>query len=204
MLIYGASGHAKVIIDCLQSNDQQVKAIFDDNPTVKKLLDYEVEHHYAPGLYPGELLIIAIGNNQIRKKIAEKVADSNPPPKALCHTTSIISGNVQMGKGVVVLHNSVIQSSTQLGNHVIVNTGATVDHDCKLADFVHIAPNATLCGGVSVGEGTLIGAGSVVIPTVKIGAWSVIGAGAVVKEDIPDYSMVVGNPGRIVKRFDPE
>jgi len=201
MIIYGASGHAKVIIDCLKVRGQSVNAIFDDNPKVKRLLNLDVLHNYGSDLYPGEELIIAIGNNQIRKRLADKISNSHPPPPALYHTSTIIAENVKMGKGTVVLHNAVIQSSTSIGSYTIINTGATVDHDCVLGDFVHIAPNATLCGGVSVGEGTLIGAGSVAIPTVKIGKWCVIGAGSVVIKDVPDYTLVVGNPGKVVKKL---
>ena len=202
MIIYGASGHAKVILDCLKAQGVTVKAIFDDNPKVRKLLELDVHHNYSSELYPDEELIIAIGNNQIRKKIADKISIFNPPPLALCDPSTTISNNVHIGKGSVILHQAVIQSSTSTGKYVILNTGATVDHDCMLGDFVHIAPNTTLCGGVSVGEGTLVGAGSVVIPNIKIGKWSVIGAGSVIIEDVPDYSLVVGNPGKVIRKLD--
>ena len=201
MIIYGASGHAKVIIDCLKAREQSVNAIFDDNPEVKKILDLDVRHDYSADLFPGEELIIAIGNNRIRRNLADKISRSNPPPAFLSDPSTIISKNVNIGHGTVVLHNAVIQSSTSVGKYVIVNTGATVDHDCILGDFVHIAPNATLCGIVSVGEGTLVGAGAVIIPTIKIGKWCVIGAGSVIIEDVPDYSLVVGNPGKIIKKL---
>ena len=74
-----------------------------------------------------------------------------------------------------------------------------MDHDCSLEDFVHICPHATLCGNVSVGEGTQIGAGATVIQGIKIGKWCMIGAGAVIIEDVPDYSVVVGVPGKVIK-----
>ena len=201
MIIYGASGHAKVIIDCLMAQGQSINVIFDDNPKVKKLLNLDVRHDYGSDLFPGEALIIAIGNNTIRKNLADEISNSNPPPTALCDPSTIISENVNIGDGSVVLHNAVIQSSTSIGKYVIINTGATVDHDCLLGDYVHVAPNTTLCGGVSIGEGTLVGAGSVVIPTINIGKWCVIGAGSVIIEDVPDYSLVVGNPGKVIKKL---
>ena len=201
MLIYGASGHAKVILDCLIESDEPVRAIFDDNPMIKKLLDQDVIHNYRSDLFPGENLLIAIGDNKIRKTLADKISIAHPPPSAIINHSAVISEDVQLGLGTVVLHNATIQSSTKSGNYVIINTGSTVDHDCLLGDFVHIAPNSTLCGGVTVGEGTLIGAGSVVIPTISIGKWCVIGAGSVVINDVPDHSLVVGNPGKVVKNL---
>jgi acetyltransferase-like isoleucine patch superfamily enzyme len=85
-----------------------------------------------------------------------------------------------------------------VGRHVILNTASTVDHDCRIGDFVHIAPGAILCGQASVGEGTLVGAGATILPGVTVGKWCVIGAGAVVHRPIPDFSLAVGVPVRVV------
>jgi acetyltransferase EpsM len=52
---------------------------------------------------------------------------------------------------------------------------------------------------VKVGEGTHIGIGSSVIQGITIGKWVTIGAGAVIIRDIPDFAVVVGNPGKIIK-----
>ncbi|MFC0184902.1 DapH/DapD/GlmU-related protein [Pseudarcicella hirudinis] len=68
-----------------------------------------------------------------------------------------------------------------------------------MEDFVHISPNACICGGVSIGEGTHIGAGAIVIQGISIGRWATIGAGAVIVKNVPDYAVVVGNPGKIIK-----
>ena len=65
---------------------------------------------------------------------------------------------------------------------------------------MHISPNATLSGNVVVGTGTHIGSGAVSIQGIRIGKWCTIGAGTVVIRDVPDFSTVVGNPGRIIKR----
>jgi len=48
-------------------------------------------------------------------------------------------------------------------------------------------------------EGPHVGAGAVVIPNIIIGKWVTIGAGAVIIKDIPDFAVVVGNPGRVIK-----
>ena len=208
MILYGASGHAKVIIDCLQSQGIEITALYDDNSEIKTLLDFDVEHDLHKILALNKPIIIAIGDNHIRKSIYEKLFSSNSEhptsyvllPTSISHPSSIISSETKIEEGTVVFHNAVIQTGTLIGRHAIINTSASIDHDCKLGDFVHIAPNATLCGGITVGEGSLIGAGSVVNPNVKIGKWCVIGAGTVVTRDIPDNTMVVGNPGRVVKR----
>lgn len=196
MLLYGASGHAKVIMECLLSGQESVTAIYDDDKEKKHLLGIEILHYYSEIYHPEQKLIISIGDNKMRQKIADRV--EHPFGQAI-HQTAQISERAYFGSGSVAFHNSVVQTGAQVGDHVIINTAATVDHDCVLGDFVHVAPNATLCGSVDVGEGTLIGAGAVVLPNLKIGKWAVIGAGAVVTRDVPDNAVIVGNPGRVLK-----
>lgn len=191
--LYGASGHAKVIMDILSANGLKIAGFIDDNIQLNNFMGYPVFHE-AKGK---ESMIISIGNNLIRKKIALKLVNTNFI-KAI-HPSSSISTNSSIANGTVIMHGAIIQSCTVIGNHCIVNTSATIDHDCIINDFVHISPNATLCGNVHVGEGSQVSAGAVVIPGVKIGKWSFIAAGAIVVRDVPDNTMVMGNPATIKK-----
>ena len=193
MNLYGASGHAKVIIDILKRSKIEVSKIFDDDENINKLLGYEVTSFKE--LDKEDQFIISIGNNRIRKSISQKL--DAPFGKAI-HPGSIIDPTVTIHEGTVVMAGVVINSSVKIGKHGIINTSASVDHDCILENFVHISPNATLCGGITVGEGTQIGAGSTIIPGITIGKWCTIGAGTVVIKDVPDGATVVGNPGRVL------
>ncbi len=195
--LYGASGHAKVIMDILHSMGVDVGKIFDDNPDIHVLDGINVYHQIDDIESP---IIISIGNNTIRQKIVRK----NPDfvfGKAV-HTSSILSPDVTVGEGSVIMQGTIIQSDAHIGKHCIVNSGASVDHECFIEDFVHISPHATLCGNVTVGEGTWIGAGSTVIQSVNIGKWSVIGAGSVVVSNIPDGVVAYGNPCKIIKKIE--
>jgi len=200
MYLFGASGHAKVIIDSLKASGKKISGLFDDNPEVKELLEYSVYGSFDQDRLGDEELIISVGLNHIRKIIVEKLPENTRYGKAI-HPSAIISEYASLGEGTVVMQGAVIQSSVSIGRHSIINTAASVDHDCKIDDFVHISPNATLCGAVSVGEGSQVGAGAVVIPGVKIGKWSLVAAGAVVMKDVPDNVLVLGNPARVVKRI---
>lgn len=200
MYLFGASGHAKVIIDSLKASGKQISGLFDDNPEVKELFEYKVFGPFDPIRLGDEDLIISVGLNHIRKKITEKLPENSRYGNAI-HPSAIISEYASLGVGTVVMQGAVIQSSVSIGKHCIINTAASVDHDCKIDDYVHISPNATLCGAVSVGEGSQVGAGAVVIPGVKIGKWSLVAAGAVVMRDVPDNVLVLGNPARVVKRI---
>lgn len=194
MYLYGASGHAKVIIDILRANHEPIEALFDDNEKNDSLFDY-------PVLRPSEVcgpLIISIGNNGIRKKIALELHVEYG--KAF-HPSAIISEKSVIKEGSVVMQGAIIQSDCRIGSHCIINTGASVDHECLIGDYVHISPHCTLCGNVQVGEGAWIGAGSIIIPGVRIGKGSVVGAGSVVTKDIPDGVLAVGNRCKIIKNI---
>ena len=201
MYLYGASGHAKVIVDILELLGEKIEGIIDDNKELREFMGVPIIHHIEE-MSP---MIISIGMNERRKYIAERLMQSYKVRfgKAL-HPTAIISKLAEIGDGTVVMPRSVVQSGTVIGKHCIINSGAVVEHDCKIADFAHISPQATLCGGITVGEGTWIGAGATVIQGIKIGRWSIIGAGSVVTKDIPDGYVAYGTPCHRVRRINEE
>lgn len=195
-LLYGAGGHAKVILDILAENDFPVKLVIDDDKNLSRFKDIPVVHSLSDKDLP---LLIGIGKNRIRKKIVQAYPD-------VCYFSAIsksafISSAARIGVGSVVMQGAIIQSSSVIGEHAIINTRASIDHDCKIEDFVHIAPGVILCGDVFVGEGAFVGAGSVVLPGIRIGKWSVIGAGSVVDKDIPDGVLAVGNRCKVIKYY---
>ena len=200
MYLYGASGHAKVIIDILKSKGVEILGLFDDNPNIKSLLNYPVVGNYSPGILKNNSLIITIGVNATRQKIVSSLPSDIIYGVAI-DASALISDSARVGCGTVVMQGAVIQSSTIIGRHCIINTQASVDHDCVIEDYVHISPNSCLCGGVTIGEGTQVGAGSVIVPGIKVGKWSVVGAGSVVLRDFPDNVLVFGNPAKIVKNI---
>jgi sugar O-acyltransferase (sialic acid O-acetyltransferase NeuD family) len=197
MIVYGASGHSKVIIEILENIHTSHIEIWDD--AVKPdVWAYTVKKPLPPGMPVNDEVIIAVGANATRKKIACKLQDSVTFGKAI-HTTACVSPRATTGAGTVVMAGAVINSDTRIGKHCIINTSASIDHDCVLGDYVHISPNATLSGDVHVGEGSHIGSGASTIQGIRIGKWCNIGAGAVVIRDIPDYATAVGNPARVIK-----
>lgn len=196
MNIYGASGHAKVIIEVMNSIGCPIDTIFDDDENIIEVLNHPVSHSF-PEAALNSGTVIAIGNNRIRKSVAQEF--KGEIKEVIIHSAASVSNSVKLGRGTVVMANASINAETVIGEHCILNTGSTVEHDCIIDDFVHISPNAALAGGVWVGEGSHIGIGAVVIPGIKIGKWTTIGAGAVIIKNIPDFATVVGNPGKIIK-----
>lgn len=196
LYLYGASGHCKVVVDILQSNKEVVTAIIDDNPKTDVLLDAPVIQSGEFVFEKGQKLIVSIGDNAIRKKIVQRVGGDF---HIAIHPKSIISAFSSIGEGTIVAAGAIVNTDVVIGKHCIINTAAVVEHDCVVEDYVHVSPNASLAGEVQVGEGTHVGIGAVVIQGIKIGKWATIGAGTVIIKDVPDYAVVVGNPGRIIK-----
>lgn len=193
MVLYGASGHCKVIIDILEANNIPIDFIVDDEPKIESLLGYEVRRNCMTY----DEAIVSIGSCEIRKKIVQNI-NVKKYLKAI-HPSAIVSHRSTIDDGTVVMQGAIIQSCAKIGKHCIVNTGASISHDVKIGDFVHIAPHATITGNVEIGEGTWIGAGAVIKQGVRIGAWSMIGAGSVVVDDMPSGVIAFGNKCRVMK-----
>ena len=194
MIIFGASGHSKVVLDIIFANNQTVDVIVDHHPKVSELFGIRVTCNDE--IDAKEEAIIAIGNNKTRKIISENYAVNYV---TAFHPNSVISKYAKINSGTVVMANVVINPDAEVGRHCIINTSAVIEHDCKIGDFAHISPHAALAGNVSVGEGSHVGIGASVIQGVTIGKWATIGAGSVIIKDVPDFATVVGNPGRIIK-----
>lgn len=197
MILLGASGHAKVILDTLSSLQVEVGGVYDDDQSKVSFKGHSILGPISSFSNSESQCIISIGDNEIRRRIARSGADLTYGK--VIHPEARISKNVSIDIGTVVMSGVVINTDTEIGAHCIINTSCSIDHDCLIASFAHISPNATLAGNVSVGEGAHIGAGAVVIPGVRIGKWSKVGAGAVVIRDVADFETVVGNPAQPIK-----
>lgn len=194
--LFGASGHCKVVLDILLLNNFSPKAIYDDSPEENSLWGIPVLNSDKLSENAPDSFLISIGNNLHRKKISNKY---HLHYINVTHPKAVVSAKSTIGEGTIIMANAVVNPDAKIGMHCIINTGAVIEHDCNLENYAHISPNASLAGNVSVGEGTHIGIGAIVIQGIKIGKWATIGAGAVIIEDVPDFAVVVGIPGKIIK-----
>ena len=185
-----------MVLECLLSEGKEVVGFFDDTPKNKLFKGIPVFERYDTHTFAEAKIIVTIGNNEIREKIVQKVAQTFG--KAIYYN-NIISPDSQIGHGSMVLQGVIVHADARIGSHVILNTRSVVEHDCLIEDFVHIAPGAVVCGHAHIGKGTLVGANAAIAPFVKIGQWCQIAAGSSVTEDIPDFSLVAGVPGKVVK-----
>lgn len=205
VVIIGASGHAKVIIDILEDAGQvEIVGCTSAEPADagRALLHYPVlgDDSVLPSLRASGIrrAFVAVGNNRVRSKLLANVAALGFEMISAVSPRAIVSRRAELGSGVAVMPGAVINVCSRIGDGSIVNTGATVDHDCVLGSCVHIAPGTNLAGCVRIGEGAFLGTGCRVIPQIAIGAWAVVGAGAVVIQDVPESVTAVGVPAAVI------
>ncbi len=201
--ILGGSGHALVVHEIMLLNDLEVKGYFDLNvsavmpedlaylgeETLENLKKCKEEAFFFP----------AVGNNRLRSDLVSVLQDRERKQLTLIHPDATVSKNTRIGLSTMIGPRAVVNPFAEIGKGVIINSGAVIEHECKVEDFCHIAPGATLLGNVQVGAYSFVGGNAVVKQGVKIGSNVIVGAGAVVLNDIPDNSVVAGNPAKLLK-----
>lgn len=205
IFVFGASGHAKVVIDVIERQGvYDIVFMVDDDPVLKgnEFYGYPVIGGKQELLEARDQVcggIVAIGSNSARIAVSQWLNDNQFSLVSAVHPFAQLGRGVTVAVGTVIMAGAVINSDTHIGRNVIVNTRASIDHDCIIGDGVHIAPGATLCGTVSVGTGTFVCAGSTIIPNLTIGNNVIVGAGSTVIGNVPDKVIVVGCPAKILK-----
>ena len=203
VFVFGASGHAKVVIDAIERAGLARVAFVCDDAKEKngtRLMGYPVggREELLERRSETNAGVVGIGDNTTRVNIARWLLDNDCALVQVVHPSASIGREVRIEDGTVIMAGCVVNTGTRLGRDVIINTGATVDHDCDVGDGVHVGPGSHICGHVTIGVRTLLGAGTTVIPSVRIGSDAIIGAGSTVLTDIPDGARAGGTPCRVL------
>jgi acetyltransferase EpsM len=205
LVIWGASGHAKVVADIVRlRGDHEIVGFLDDrDPAGRPFFGSLVlgGRDRLPSLREQGVsrLLFGFGDGAARLELTPFVRGLGFTLATAIHPSAVVAADVGVGAGCVVAAGAVIGPGTRVGENVIVNTLAGVDHDCVLGDGVHVCPGARLGGWAEAGECAWVGIGATVRDRVKIGKGAVIGAGAVVLHDVPDAVVAYGVPARIIR-----
>ena len=207
VLILGAGGHGRVVLDILlQAGQHDVLGFLDNNREIHaRRVDGLVVHGSISDLerLARELdldgVIIAIGDNGARRGLARQIEQAGIELVNAVHPSATIAYNATLGRNVVVAAGVVVCANCQIGDSVILNTGCIVDHQTMIGEGSHICPGVRIAGRVKVEPGVFVGIGATIVPKVTLGCESIIGAGAVVTDDIPPMATAVGVPARPIK-----
>jgi sugar O-acyltransferase (sialic acid O-acetyltransferase NeuD family) len=201
MILIGYSGHAFVVYGILTAAGKKIAGYCD---VVEKEynpfnLPYFGPENSETGLRSIQQsgYFIAVGDNGLRKKVYENLAQKQLLPANAIHPSAVIDSSVTIAPhGVMIAANATINPLASVATGVICNTGCVIEHECIVGEFAHIGPGAVLCGNVKIGSGTFVGANSVIKQGITVGKNAMIGAGAVVVKNVPDNCTVVGVPAK--------
>jgi len=207
LVLWGASGHGKVVLDVAKAMGGSATIFFIDDACEeieREFCDCQVTgaNRYLQSLQ-GEgcpEFLVSIGKNEIRAACFQKALDRGLLPARLIHPSAVISDSARLADGTVVMARVVVNAGAQIGRNCIVNTAAVVEHDCRIGDHVHLSPGALLGGGVTVHSFAHVGIGAIALPGAVIGEGAIVGAGAVVLNSVPSGATVVGVPARTLAR----
>ena len=208
-IIFGAGGHAKVMLEVILQNDLIEVIGLLDPCRIKwgqRLLGVEVlggddlaaelKSSGVSGFYIG---LGSSGNLAPRKMLFQEAVRLGLKPLSVLHQTAIISKHARIRPGVCVMAGAVVNPGARIGADVCVNTAAVIEHDCLLGTHCFIGPGVRLGGAVVVGPSAFVGIGATVRHAIRIGSGALVGAGAVVVKDVLPKQLVVGVPARPLK-----
>lgn len=209
LLIIGAGGHARVVVDILQSVNELsrlcgfIDAYLPIGESPKGCEQKVVGGDEDLSEYKGCEFVIGIGSirggTPLREKLFQKALEAGLKPATLVHSTAILAKDVILGDGTVVMAGVVVNTGVRTGVNVILNTRCVLDHDITVADHAHIAPGAVMSGDCRIGENALIGTGATLRQGISVADNATVAAGAVVVKDVAEGALVVGVPAKVLK-----
>ena len=212
MIIIGAKGFAKEVLEIVHQDGQLENVVFYDDVSdivPSELFDQfpvlksfeAAENHFNT---IDNKFTIGIGNPIFRRKLFDKFMSIGGVCVSTISASAVLgSYEVNIGEGTNILAGAILSNSTTIGKACIIYYNVIITHDCIIEDFVEISPGAILLGRCKIGSYTQIGANATILPDVTIGKNVVVGAGSVVTKDVPDNSVVVGVPAKIIKKLLP-
>lgn len=212
MLIVGAKGFAKEVLEVLYQLHSTEDLVFFDNvnqdtPDVlyqkfKVLRSFDEAQTYFNTVH--KKFTLGIGNPFLRQQLADTfIGLGGILTTVISASANIGSFGVTIGEGSNILNQAIIANDVTIGKGAILYYNAVVTHDVEVGDFVEISPGAILLGRCAIGDYSQIGSHATILPDITIGSNVIVAAGAVVTENVPDNCMVAGVPAVVKKQLNP-
>lgn len=204
MLIIGAKGHAKEVLEIIMQKEHDTIAFYDDvTPEVDKdpffnnykILrnSYEMAQWFS---HKSPEFLLGVGGIKARHFLWEIAIKNGGRPVSIEAPNASIASDLSAKEGLNVMQMAFISNCVQIGKSVLINARANIHHDVTISDFCEIGPGALILGRCQIGTHTFIGAGATILPDVVIGNYCTVGAGSVVTRNIENNVVVKGNPAK--------
>lgn len=203
IVIIGASGHARMIIDIIErQEDLKIIGLIDSYKTIgESLFNYKVigTEDAIPDLIKSKTIvggIIAIGDNYQRYQMFLKLSKTcvNFEYINAIHPSAIIGKDTHIGMGTVLMPYATVNANSKVGAHCIVNTQSSLGHDSIMENFSSLGPGSNTGGHVTIKTSSAICIGACITGGITIEKHSVVGAGSVVLKNINAFKLAYGNP----------
>ena len=206
IVVVGAGGHAKVVIECLRHSGWTVVGCTDSDTSPRQCAGADVlgGDDMLPRLRADGVAhaFCALGGNRLRDRVGAILDGHGFDQPAVVGPGANLSPSAMVGAGTILMPGASVNVESRIGPLVIINTNASVDHDALIGRAAHIGPGAALAGEVTVGDRAFVATGSAVVPRMRIGSDSIVGAGSVVVREIGDRVIAFGNPARVHRAID--
>jgi sugar O-acyltransferase (sialic acid O-acetyltransferase NeuD family) len=205
MIIVGAKGFAKELLEIAHQLNKTDKLVFFDNLSndLPSMLfgQFPILHNKQEVLEyfrtVDNQFVLGLGNPLMRRKMCTQFETWGG------EITSLISPYAQVGSfntnieaGTCIMSGSIITNDIKIREGVLINLNCTVGHDSSIGSYSELCPGVHISGNVIIGENCFIGTGAVILPNVELGNNVVVGAGSVVTKNVKDNLTVKGIPAK--------
>jgi len=207
MIVIGAGGLAKQLIDDLESAFQADKIVFYDGindhmtdflgryAVINSIEEVKLQLKKYDGTY-----LLAIGNPTIKQKVDKEFMEYGGKITSVISKRAQISNHVGIiEEGVNILAGTVIECGVHIKRGTNVNVNCSITHDSQIGTYCEIGPGVQICGEAKIGNNCSIGAGAIILPKIQIADNCTIGAGAVINKNVEANSVMVGNPAKRIQ-----
>lgn len=200
IILIGFGGHARSVIDCIESTGQYEIIGYTDNAQNSEYGDYQylgnddvLKRYFDQGIRHAFIAVGYMGKSDLRERLYKKVKEIGYALPVVADPSAQLALDVQVGEGSFIGKRAVINANARIGKMCIINTGAIVEHDCVVDEFTHVSIGSILCGHVMVGRDSFVGANATVIQEKVVGENCIIAAGAVVRRNLEKDSVFYGD-----------
>lgn len=208
IVIYGASGHGKMVVDIILKNNNYNLIGFIDS---YKPVNTTVYGHKVIGNLDAfsvlikkfniEGIVIGIGDNELRLHIYKNIIKIAPKIDfvPIIHPSAILAEDVLVPEGSVIMAGAIVNANAKIGKFCILNSKASLGHDSTMKDFSSLASGATVAGNVSIGYCSSISLSASISQGLCIGDHTIVGGCSLVLKSIGNKKLAFGVPINTIK-----